>query len=120
MSYPDVTKETEICVAVRREGVTLYGNRAAFRSLSRWLSWIADSDPKEHFECHLLWNFNSYESKVGEEPPRVWVLYDKETASTFQHQPDECEFEVTFMAVERSDLDKLREYRESRMLPEEP
>jgi hypothetical protein len=36
MNYPRRERGVEICVTVEREGVFLYGNRAAFRSLARY------------------------------------------------------------------------------------
>jgi hypothetical protein len=73
------------------DGVRVYGNREAFRSLANWMLWIADANPSDHYECHTRFHMSS------------------ETASS--------DFELTFMGVEEQDLDKLFEHQVTGILP---
>ncbi|MGA1869447.1 MAG: hypothetical protein ACMUJM_12985 [bacterium] len=119
MTYPRNEKGTRLCMVVAKSGIKVYGNRQAFKTLSKWMSWIADSDEREHYECHFLWHLKSEESEFGEEPANIWTLFDRDTLSIFDPSFDqELNFDLTFMAVEQSDLDKLAKFRASRLLPE--
>jgi len=104
MTYPKRERGTEICIAVTRSGTTIYGNKAAFRELSRWMSWIAESDPAEHYECHLSWHLNSHYSRRK----RVWVIVEKGLRSLFHRKKSEPAVDVTFMAVTDDELKALR------------
>ncbi len=121
MSYPEIAEGTQVCVTVTRDGIKLYGNRQAFHTLSRWMSWIAASEPSEHYECHLLWHLTNYEAKVGQSPGNLWFLFDRDLFHVFEkHREQQSDFDLTFMIVEQHDLEKLAQYRSSGLLPEQP
>ena len=68
------------------------------------MTWLARSDPAEHFECHLGWEF----SAAGYKGQAVCTLVDKRmTAALSLLKRKDPEFEVTFMVVEDSDLRRL-------------
>jgi hypothetical protein len=98
-----------------QQGVAVYGNKAAFESLAAWMRWIAQSHPSKHNECHLVWHLLSH-SKT----PNVSVLVDRSASRVFGRGGKRLlkNFELTFMAVEPSDLKKLRRFKRSGLLPE--
>ena len=113
MTYPKVDDNARICLAVKDDGVTAYGNKEGFKTLANWLTWIAESDPSEHYECHLGWSFDSATKE------KVWPLFSDELKRVYGlNSTDKQNFELTFMAVEDSDLDELEKSRESMNLPE--
>ncbi len=128
MERPRQVPGTRLCIAVRKDGVTLYGNPAALRTMAQHLLWAADADPAEHYECHVRWHLQSdacrYEAK---RPLDVWTLVDADLARSIRVSPlgsdtdseiQEEGFEVTFMAVEESDLDALAQHQSTGLLPE--
>lgn len=120
MSYPEVDKDSKICVTVSRDDIKLYGNREAFRSLARWMEWLADSEKEEYYECHLKWHFQTYEAKESRELNTVWMAFDKDTFPVFTHPgKNETGTDVTFMAVEEEDLKKMEKFRSTGKLPED-
>ena len=119
MPAPDRVPGTRACVVVTREGVKLYGNRAAFLSLARFMTWIAESDPAEHFECHTKWHLASEDFLHHGGPPNVGTLFAPELVDDFARETeDESGFELTFMAVHSTDLDELFEHVPAGVLPE--
>ncbi|MBI3546202.1 MAG: hypothetical protein HY081_06370 [Gammaproteobacteria bacterium] len=54
------------------------------------------------------------------EQKNVWVLFDKDTAQVFK-PPSEGEtgFDLDFMAVEKTDLEKLRQFQTTGLLPDD-
>ena len=72
MAYPTNDRHRQLCVVVTGNGVTIYGNPAGMRTISRWLAWIAKSRPSEHFECHVGWHLTSHFGKRK----NVWFLFD--------------------------------------------
>jgi hypothetical protein len=104
----------------------LYGNPAALRSLAQQLLWIADADPAEHYECHTIWELD--DSRFEDRRPLdVWSLAEPALVDVISKEGPTIVcgkealnpgFEVTFMAVEESDLDKLAKHQESGVLPE--
>jgi hypothetical protein len=104
MAYPKRQRGVRACVAVRRDGVTLYGNRATFGSLAKWMAWIAASKPSEHYECHVVWHLLSNTAKK----PNVFVRFDtsRRVSGRRQRRGPQA-FELTFMQVEGADLDRL-------------
>jgi hypothetical protein len=119
MSAPDRIPGTRACVVVTHDGVKLCGNRAAFRSLARLMTWIAESDPAAHFECHAKWHLASDAFLQHKAAPNVATLF---TPDMFDHfaprSEDDPGFELTFRAVEEGDLDELLEHEPSGVLPE--
>jgi hypothetical protein len=88
-----------LAIVTGSTGTTLYGNRAAFRTLARWMTWLAESDPRDHYEFHLPWHFQS-----PSRTKRVKVL-QRSHGAAYRASRD---FEVTMMAVENSDWQALR------------
>lgn len=119
MSAPDRIPGTRACVVVTREGIKLCGNRAAFRSLSRLMTWIAESDPSEHFQCHAKWHLASDEFLHHKAAPNVATLFTPDMVEHFApRSEDDPDFGLTFMAVEEGDLDELFEHEPTGVLPE--
>jgi hypothetical protein len=68
------------------------------------MTWIAASKPSEHYECHVMWHLRS--NTV--EKPNVFVRFDKVGRGLGRRQRGARQaFELTFMQVERADLDRL-------------
>lgn len=109
----------KLCIAIRKNGITLYGNRQAFLSLAKWMAYIADSNAEEHIECHLPWHFESYESLFSKSS-NVWTLFDKEIFPAFGQLSEETKNSemVTFMIVGEDDLNNLEKFRDSGILPD--
>ncbi len=119
MAAPDRIPGTRACVVVTRDGVKLYGNRAAFRSLAKFMTWIAESDPAEHFECHATWHLASDEFLRRNGAPNVATLFAPELVEHFARETDEeAGFELTFMALGEGNLDELFEHAPVGILPE--
>jgi hypothetical protein len=116
MPYPKNDPRTEVCVVVSRDGVTIYGNAAAFRTLAKWMLWIAKADESEHYECHLGWHLLRHYARQ----PNVSVLFDAamSRAVTKKSGRTGVPFEVTFMAVTKRDLVKLKRTGEHGVLPD--
>ena len=88
----------------RGDNVTLYGNQATFRSLAKWMTWIAASKPSERYECHVVWHLLSNNAKR----PNVFVRFEEPGLGTGRRQRGGRQaFELTFMQVEGEDLDRL-------------
>ena len=86
----------------------LYGNREAFRSLAQFMSWIADANPADHYECHVKWHLSSEEALLRGGTPNVVTVIAPELATHLASASDMGPgFEVTFMAVEEHDLDAM-------------
>ena len=105
MAYPKRQKGVRACVAVGKAGVTLYGNKATFRSLANWMTWIAESTPSEHYECHVVWHLLSRVAKK----PNIFVRFDEsgDRAEPRGRKRRGQAFELTFMQVEEADLNRL-------------
>jgi hypothetical protein len=115
MAYPREIAGTQVCIRVSADGVTVYGNRKAFKSLALWMTWIANAPEEEHYECHLPWHLQAKSSLQKKKPKNVWVLLDKKVKSAFASR-DRAHpgFGLNFMAVEQADLDRLRPRRSVR------
>ena len=112
MAYPKEIAGAQFCIRVSVDGVTVYGNRKAFKAFTLWMAWIANSSEREHYECHLPWHLQSKSSLQGEVPKNVWVVMDKQVSSLFvSREPDHAGFDLNFMMVEQSELDLLRPRR---------
>jgi hypothetical protein len=109
MAYPKEVAGAQFCIRVSVDGVTVYGNRKAFKAFTRWMTWIANSPEREHYECHLPWHLQSKSSLQGKEPKNVWVMMDKHVRPLFgQRDRGHAGFDLNFMMVEQSDLGRLR------------
>jgi hypothetical protein len=117
MPYPKNDPKTEVCVVASRDGVTIYGNAAAFRTLAKWMSWIAKSDESEHYECHVGWHLRKHYARS----PNVSVLFDATMSRAVAKRSERTgvPFEVTFMAVTKRDVVSLRKNGQHGVLPEE-
>ncbi len=114
MTQPKRIEGARLCLSLTRSGLKAYGNRESLTELARWLDWIAQHDPAEHFECHVRWHLEDEESKFeGKRPSNVWVVTEGDLAGVFEQevQIDETTrqagFELTFMAVTENDLDEM-------------
>ena len=116
---PQTRDGTKLCIAVTRQGVTAYGNKAAFESLAEWFRWMASSAPSEHYECHTIMYLRDEASTFGEDTVKnVYVLFDANTRRPFEKKAkNEFGFELTFMMATESDLDKLAGFQTRGLLP---
>jgi hypothetical protein len=106
---PNKDRSLEFCVVVAIDGVTVYGNQVAIRTVSTWLASIAESNPADHDECHLVWHLTWHFRKKK----NVWVLFQRPSRRRRRRR----DFDVTFMVVEAKDLRELRRYERSGWLP---
>jgi hypothetical protein len=68
------------------------------------MTWIAASKPSEHYECHVVWHLLSNTAKK----PNVFVRFDKPGRGSGRRQSGGRQaFELTFMQVEGTELDRL-------------
>jgi hypothetical protein len=111
---------TKLCLAVTKQGVTAYGNRDAFESLSEWFKWMASSDPAEHFECHIIWHLQDDASSFQKESTKnVYALFTAKTKAVFEKDSEDgFGFELTFMMAPEAELDELAGCQKTGLLPE--
>ncbi len=108
-------KGLEVCITITKRRIKLYGNKAAFRTIAKWMAWIADSKESEHFSFSVLWNLTRFPIRKRR---NVFLLVDKEAMGLFgKGKTLSRNFEITFLAVEKSDLKRLRQYEKSGLLP---
>lgn len=100
MSYPPIAKGLKISISVMRDGITLYGNKKAFKTLIDWFTWIASSDEKDHYECHVKWHLGSDDTN------NVEINFEEDIKNIFVNKITNNAFDLTFMLVEDSDLNK--------------
>jgi hypothetical protein len=115
MRHPKNEKHLQLCLVVSEEGVTAYGNAAAMRTLSRWLAWLGDSQPSDHYECHVAWHLGSPFRKQN----RVWLLRTGGSPGRRQRTSQKLSegYDVTFMLVTSRELAMLRRYDHTGVLP---
>ena len=120
-SPPAKLPDVRLCMTVTKKGVTAYGNRQAFKAMADWMTWLANSNEAEHFECHIAMDLEDDQSKFdGKEPRNVSVLLEKNIANSFEKQSQEhTGFELTFMAVEKSELDYMDQFQKTGVLPDD-
>lgn len=106
MAMPAADRSMRLCVVRRKRETVIYGNVRAFRNLARWMAWLANSDPSEHFEIHVPWSFQSpyWRTKV------VTVL--EESRGTARRPSKD--FEVRFMVLTPKELKALSKARPRR------
>jgi hypothetical protein len=119
MEPPKKVPGARLCLSVTKRGVMAYGNPAALKLLAQWLEWIASQDPAEHFECHVGMDIENDESKFDNQTPsNVWVLFEEKLSDTFARnesilvdgeQVAVCGFDLSFMAVQESELDEMEQ-----------
>lgn len=128
MPQPKNFRGSRLCLTLTKKGLTVYGNPAAFRSLAKWLEWIAHSSPTEHYECHVGMDLADSESKFGNQRPRnVWVLTERSLDGIVEKRrrgivdSEEVEyrgFDLTFMAVPETELDQMAQFEASGTIPD--
>lgn len=118
MGYPKVLENTEVCITVTTDGVKLYGNKDAFFTLSEWMAWIATSNEKEHYECHVGFHLLNDEAFVNVNKRNVYFLFD-ETVFKVVHSEKDAFFDLTFMILQDSELGELRKFAKIGILPKE-
>lgn len=91
----------------------MYSNRSALKALAAWLEWIADSDPKEHFECHYRMAFEDEAAVLeGKCPSNITLAADESLqTSVILPGPDEFGFELTFIHASDEELEKMAKDR---------
>jgi hypothetical protein len=99
MAYPKIDRATEIRIVNSRDGVMVYGNTAAFRTLARWMTWLANSDPSEHCEMHIPWHLQS--PMANQE--RVFMFSKSSSGRVTRDRSTE----LTFMVLNRTELRNL-------------
>jgi hypothetical protein len=117
---PPANSGIRLCLTVTKQGVTAYGNRAAFECLSDRLKSLASSGRDSHYEFHTIWHLGSGEKAYAETAPKdVYVLFSKATESVFHSSdPHSFGFELTFMMASDDDLNTLAQYQQTSLLPE--
>jgi hypothetical protein len=122
MTKPEPHSDSRLCIAVKKDGVTLYGNPSALRSLADRLTRIAEADPSEHDECHVTMELLSDDCRFeGRQPLNVWSLAEPHLIPHIvpvNGSRGLAGFEVTFMAVEERDLDDMAQHQRSGILPQ--
>ena len=117
---PTKKKGSKLCITVTKDGVTVYGNKIGFESLSEWLSWIAKADESDHFECHVKMSLMDDDCIFeGKKPKNISVLTDKELAHQFSEESETHPgFELTFMGVTDYELDEMEQHQKTGLLPD--
>lgn len=104
MSYPEVEPGTRIIVQRLGQETKVMGNAAAFRTLERWMGWLAKAPPEEIFECHAFWHFNHGERG---QPPCVRFVESVDSTDTAEVlDNDDDKPELTFQHVTEAILDQ--------------
>jgi hypothetical protein len=107
---PVSNPKSRICLSLSQNGLVAYGNTEALSDLRDQLAWIVKSDPKDHFECHVIMTLESDETRFeGKKPRNAWVkASDDINMSLIEGSEENYGFELTFMLVEEKDLDDLQ------------
>ena len=106
---PSSNPKSRICLSLSQNGLVSYGNREALTDLRDQLDWIIKSNPKEHFECHVIMTLESDETRFeGKRPRNAWVRASEDVKrELIENSEDNYGFDLIFMLVEENDLDKL-------------
>ncbi len=119
---PNKIPSSRICVLRYSDEVVICSNIAGLKSIGLWMQRLADSNPKEAYHFHLLWELESDECKFdGVLPKNIWFLAEAEHASKRNESPDgttRVEQELTFQVVTEETLDELAEQQKSGLIPE--
>jgi hypothetical protein len=118
MSYPKTPGGAELCIAVTRAGVTVYGNPKAFKSLVDWMAWASSSTSKVDREFHLNWQLQTYAGMKSLAQRNVWVLVEDELKPVLSDPDrDPRDFEITFRLVDNKHLKQLKRAKVKGTLP---
>ena len=103
---PRADRSMRLCIVQRKRKTAIYGNVRAFRNLARWMTWLAKSDPSEHFEIHIPWSLQSpyWRTKV--------VTFLGESRGTARRPS--TDFELRFMVLSPKELTVLSKSQSSR------
>jgi len=119
LPQPKKPRRIELCITLTKSGVSLFGNPRALQSLGEWLTWIASAEASEHYHFHVPWHLENHFRKPGT-PNNIWLLFDRRMLRAVgKPKKNEGGFEVTFMAVTKADLTRLRKRQSSRLIPED-
>jgi hypothetical protein len=117
LPQPKRQRGVELCIAVRKGGVSLYGNPKALKTLAEWLSWIASASASERYHFHVPWHLENTFRKPTT-PSNIWFLFDRRMSRAVgKPKKDELGFDVQFMAVTKADLARLRKRQSSGLVP---
>jgi hypothetical protein len=95
MPYPAIDRAMRLRIVRKKNETVIYGNSSAFRTLARWMKWLAASNPREHYEMHVPWHLQSPLSRSQ----RVDVM----TSTSGRSKPSKG-YEITFMVLEGKEL----------------
>jgi hypothetical protein len=101
MAYPKTDRATRLRIVKSRNGVMVYGNKSAFRTLARWMSWLGDSAADEHYEVHIPWHLQSPFAKNN----RVEIFNESGKGGLKRNH----RFEITFMVLNQTEISRVRE-----------
>jgi hypothetical protein len=80
------------------------------------IDWLSSSNPSEHFEVHTILALG--DDTVGPQENGVYALFSKDTKTMFARSDrGHFGFELTFMMVEDSVLDRLDRLKAKGLLP---
>jgi hypothetical protein len=111
---PIPSSEVRLCLKLSIDGLTAYGNKEAIIALRDQMNWLLESDPSEHFECHVMLTMENDESKFGGlVPANVWTIVSKDLIGIDDDLINEVpkNFELTIMQVRDFDLDELEKHK---------
>jgi hypothetical protein len=111
MKRPKLNSRRQGCVVFGSSGATLYCNRAMLGDIAAYVLWMSRSKPTEHYECHFLWHLGD---PLRKKDKRLFALRDSRTGSRAKRVSDK---ELTIMQVTDADVEALRTYEESGVLP---
>jgi len=123
LAQPKNQRGVELCITLTKNGVSLYGNPRALKSLAEWLSWIASAHATEHYHFHVPWHLGNLFHKPGT-PYDIRFLFDQRMSRAVG-KPKKGEmgfdtrFDIQFMAVTKADLARLRKRQSSGLVPDD-
>lgn len=104
MPYPAIDRAMRLRIVRKKNETVIHGNSSAFRTLARWMKWLAASNPREHYEMHVPWHLQSPFSRQQ----RIDVV----TSTSDGNKPSK-KYEITFMVLEDKELTKASTGQES-------
>ena len=107
MTKPPVLRDSRVCIVETRDDLIVYGNSSAFRSFAKWMEWIADSPPGEHYEFHLIWELLSWAEQDARQSLQICSIRDQSCAQEGAMQFGYDGRELTFMHLPELELERL-------------
>lgn len=107
-----------LCLQLSPDGLTVYANQQALVSISEQLLWLARSDARDHYECHVKMSLEEDDCRFeGKRPRNVWTLMPADLIDHFTQASDlDPGFELTFMVVSEHELDDMAHHQETGVL----